>query len=243
MDELTNKHISLIDQKNLAIISKTVSALQIQDCGGFWEAVNRRFIQIEHQLDLHNFAFIVYGFVSSGILDEEGFLRSSTKALLRNINYINWKDFSMLLTVAMKLKFTREEPSYDRFLVILTECAEQLIGSPQTAKPACFTIVLFALHEFCRPKCDYARLLLSFDNSILSQPALQKELINNHQSLFKLVQLITSDSSFMPSPELSLLLLELAWQVVSQSQSEVFLIPNILAALHLVPCCVNSLHL
>jgi hypothetical protein len=107
INELTNKHIATMDPRNLAIISKTVSAQQINESALFWQAVNNKFQEIEADIDLHNFSFIVYGFVTSRTLDPEGFLRCTTRALLRNSEQINWRDFSMILTVAHKLAFTK----------------------------------------------------------------------------------------------------------------------------------------
>ena len=45
-------------------------------------------------------SFIVYGFVKQNMLNNEGFLKCSYRALLRNSKEINWKDFSMIMLVS-----------------------------------------------------------------------------------------------------------------------------------------------
>ena len=60
--EMTKNHVKNLDQKTLSVICKTLSEFKkpIQD---FWTAANDRFKEIEHDIDLWNFSFIVYAFV------------------------------------------------------------------------------------------------------------------------------------------------------------------------------------
>jgi hypothetical protein len=66
----------------------------------FWQETNKRFVELENELDLRDFSFIVYGFVKQNMLNNEGFLKCSYRALLRNSKEINWKDFSMIMLVS-----------------------------------------------------------------------------------------------------------------------------------------------
>ncbi len=73
----------------------------------FWIAANSRFLELEHELDLHNFSFILLGFVQTKALDELAFIQFANKAILRNLARIDWKDFSMILNVAEKLHYDK----------------------------------------------------------------------------------------------------------------------------------------
>jgi hypothetical protein len=50
----------------------------------FWVIANQRFAELEHELNLNNFAFIVYGFVLIEALDSQAFLKCTTRSLLLN---------------------------------------------------------------------------------------------------------------------------------------------------------------
>lgn len=74
ISELTLKHVNSLDQKNLAIICKTVADNQLKTSVQFWLEANKRFIILENELDLRNFSWLVYGFVHSNNLSAEGFV-------------------------------------------------------------------------------------------------------------------------------------------------------------------------
>jgi hypothetical protein len=117
-----------MDQKNLAVMCKTLSDLK-QPIPSFWQAANDRFLQLEHEFDLRNFSFIVFGFVNSGLLDESQFLKLTRKAILRNSEDLNWKDLPMILSVSEKLDFSTkvETQEYARFKDTIFESIDCLI--------------------------------------------------------------------------------------------------------------------
>ena len=75
-------------------------------------------MQLEHELDLRNFSFLVYGFVHSKVLSAEAFVVATRKALLRNHDRVTWEDLSMILVVAEKLDYgdITESDNYLRFV-------------------------------------------------------------------------------------------------------------------------------
>lgn len=95
---LVSKLIPETDQKNLAILAKTMS-----DCDSdeiqIWEAINKRFFEISTDFDLNNYSFMILAFQKKNLLDHEKFYEMTRKILLLNSNNLTWRDVSTISSV------------------------------------------------------------------------------------------------------------------------------------------------
>lgn len=74
----------------------------------FWEAANRRFVQLEAEMTLHDFCYVIFGFCRAQMIDAQAFFKYTNRALLTKATRVAMIDLSMICDCALKVDAGRE---------------------------------------------------------------------------------------------------------------------------------------
>ena len=147
---------------------------------------------MENEIHVANFAFIITAFAKADILELEGFLMRTRRILLLQSNSVTWRDITMILSVAERLKLAQSEWSQsevcESYWEVLLECIDHLLetsSKKMTYETA--TLIIITISSHFPKRSTNESVWAKLDLVLIQNEHFHRDLIRNNGGLFKII--------------------------------------------------------